>query len=114
MSLNNLSIRLADAGRRDEALAAITEAVDIRRRLAAANPAAFLPDLAMSLNNLSIGWPRRAGGTSPRVLVGKPANLACTAYTSSIIRIGASSRIRTELALPRNRPTDQCIPSSAI
>ena len=39
-SLNNLSNRLAEAGRRDEALAAIEEAVEIRRRLAAANPAA--------------------------------------------------------------------------
>ena len=33
-------------------LQAATEAVDIRRRLAAANPAAFEPDLAGSLNNL--------------------------------------------------------------
>src|SRR5664279_6380136 len=31
-----------------------TEAVAIRRRLAEANPAAYLPDLAMSLNNLSV------------------------------------------------------------
>ena len=47
-------IRQADTGDRDAALASITEAVDIRRRLAAANPAAYLPDLAESLNNLSI------------------------------------------------------------
>ena len=53
-SLNNLSIRLAEAGRRDEALTAIQDAVEIYRRLAAANPAAYEPDLAMSLNNLSI------------------------------------------------------------
>ena len=44
-SLNNLSIRLADAGRREEALAAIEEAVGIRRRLAAAS-ASYEPDLA--------------------------------------------------------------------
>ncbi len=43
-----------DAGDRAAALATIDEAVDIRRQLAEANPAAFLPDLAMSLNNLSI------------------------------------------------------------
>ena len=53
MSLNNLSNRQTDTGDRDAALASITEAVDIRRRLAAANPAAYLPDLARSLNNLS-------------------------------------------------------------
>jgi len=53
MSLNNLSIRLAEAGRREEGLAAITDAVEVYRRLAAANPAAYEPDLAMSLNNLS-------------------------------------------------------------
>jgi Tetratricopeptide repeat len=35
-------------------LASITEAVDIRRELAGANPAAYLPDLATSLNNLSV------------------------------------------------------------
>jgi hypothetical protein len=53
MSLNNLSNCLADAGRREEGLAAIEEALGIRRSLAEANPAAWLPDLAMSLNNLS-------------------------------------------------------------
>jgi len=40
--LNNLSNRLAEAGRREEGLAAIEEAVDVRRRLAEANPAAYL------------------------------------------------------------------------
>jgi tetratricopeptide (TPR) repeat protein len=40
---NSLSVRLSDLGRREEALAAIEEAVEI----------AFLPDLAMSLNNQS-------------------------------------------------------------
>src|SRR5262249_28007485 len=46
--------RLSDLGRREEALAASQEAVDIYRRLAQARPDAFLPDLAMSLNNLGI------------------------------------------------------------
>jgi hypothetical protein len=49
---NNLGGRLSDLGRREEALAAAQEAVDIRRRVAAARPDAFLPDLAMSLNYL--------------------------------------------------------------
>lgn len=35
-------------------MAAIQEAVEVYRRLAAANPAAYEPDLAQSLNNLSI------------------------------------------------------------
>src|SRR5205823_6136034 len=48
-----LSARLSHDGRRAEALVAIEEAVEIRRRLAAANPAAYEPDLASSLNNLS-------------------------------------------------------------
>jgi tetratricopeptide (TPR) repeat protein len=42
---------LSNLGRREEALAASQEAVDIRRRLAQTRPDAFLPDLAMSLNN---------------------------------------------------------------
>ena len=52
-SLNALSNRLADLGRREDALAAAQEAVTIRRQLAAANPDAFEPDLASSLNNLA-------------------------------------------------------------
>ena len=45
---------LGELGRREEALEAITEAVQIRRQLAAARPDAYLPDLATSLNNLSV------------------------------------------------------------
>ena len=51
--LNNLSNRLGDLGRREDALAAIEEAVALRRQLAEARPDAFTPDLATSLNNLS-------------------------------------------------------------
>ncbi|MET8858353.1 tetratricopeptide repeat protein, partial [Streptomyces sp. NPDC004579] len=53
-SLNNLSVRLGELGRREDALTAIEEAVTVRRELAAARPDAFLPDFAMSLNNLSV------------------------------------------------------------
>ena len=52
--LNDLSNRLSDLGRREEALAVIEEAVTIYRELARARPDAFLPDLAMSLNNQSL------------------------------------------------------------
>ncbi|GAA4253693.1 P-loop NTPase [Dactylosporangium darangshiense] len=45
--------RLTTAGDRDGALVLITEAVDLHRQLADANPDAFLPDLATSLHNLS-------------------------------------------------------------
>ena len=64
-SLNNLSLRLADLGRREEALAASEEAATIRRELAAARPDAFRPGLAGSLNNLSYrlaSLGRRGGG----------------------------------------------------
>jgi tetratricopeptide (TPR) repeat protein len=44
---------LPDLGRREEALAAVEEAVTAYRPLAEARPDAFLPDLAMSLNNLA-------------------------------------------------------------
>ncbi|HEV2252293.1 MAG TPA: tetratricopeptide repeat protein, partial [Streptosporangiaceae bacterium] len=54
VSLNNLSVRLAGLGRREEALAAIQEAADIRRELAAARPDASRPDLAMALINLAL------------------------------------------------------------
>ena len=46
---------LSVLGRREEALAAIEQAVIINRQLAADQPAAFLPDLATSLYN-QFGW----------------------------------------------------------
>ncbi|MGW3416338.1 hypothetical protein, partial [Streptomyces sp. NPDC000888] len=46
--LNNLAVRQSEVGDRDAALTSITEAVQIRRTLAQTNPAAFLPNLAMS------------------------------------------------------------------
>ena len=51
--LNTLGVLLGDLGRREEALTAIDEAVTAYRALAEARPDAFLPDLAMSLNNQS-------------------------------------------------------------
>ncbi|AEM88595.1 tetratricopeptide repeat protein [Streptomyces violaceusniger] len=53
-SLNDLSNRLGDLGRWEEALKAIEEAVEIRRGLARDRPDAFRPELAMSLNNLAV------------------------------------------------------------
>jgi hypothetical protein len=53
MALNSLSIRLANAGRRDEALEVIEESVDAYRLLAEASPEVYAPDLALALNNLS-------------------------------------------------------------
>ncbi|MFF9273349.1 hypothetical protein ACF1AC_36230, partial [Streptomyces rochei] len=49
ISLSNLSIRLAEAGRHGEALTTAKEAGEIWRRLAQNNPAAYEPDLAASL-----------------------------------------------------------------
>ncbi|HEU0086059.1 MAG TPA: tetratricopeptide repeat protein [Pseudonocardiaceae bacterium] len=53
--LNNLAIRLAEVGRRTEALTRAQEAVNICRRLARDTPTAHLPHLAMSLNTLARG-----------------------------------------------------------
>jgi hypothetical protein len=68
LSLNNLSVLLGEAGRRDEGLAAIEEALSVYRRLAAANPAAYEPDLARSLTTSRSGSPRPDAATraSPR------------------------------------------------
>ena len=49
MSLNNLSVQLGDLGRREDALAAIQEAVTIRRELAARWPEAYQHELEQSL-----------------------------------------------------------------
>ncbi|MYZ41326.1 tetratricopeptide repeat protein, partial [Streptomyces sp. SID4917] len=51
-SLSNLGVRLAETNRHGEALSALEQAVEIRRRLAADNPDVHEPDLAASLSNL--------------------------------------------------------------
>ena len=43
---------MSELGRREAALAAAEEATEIYRELAKSRPDAFLPDLAVSLNNL--------------------------------------------------------------
>ncbi|MEU6797025.1 tetratricopeptide repeat protein [Nonomuraea wenchangensis] len=53
-SLNNLAIRLGEAGRREEGLRTTQRATEAYEHLAEANPDAYLPDLAMSLNNLAV------------------------------------------------------------
>src|SRR5690606_21582744 len=53
-ALNNLSVRLRELGRREEGLAAVQRAIDVRGRLAASTPAAYLPSLAAALNTLSL------------------------------------------------------------
>jgi tetratricopeptide (TPR) repeat protein len=65
MALNNASARLGEAGRHDEALAAIKESIKIYRPLAAKDPAANNPYLALALMNLSttlvdLGRPKKA------------------------------------------------------
>ena len=49
----SLSRCLANIGRHDEALKAVREATNLYRTLVERNPAAYTPDLAMSLNNLA-------------------------------------------------------------
>ncbi|WP_327330563.1 tetratricopeptide repeat protein (plasmid) [Streptomyces sp. NBC_01208] len=52
-SLSDLSVRLSALGRREEALVAVSEAVDIRRKLVEVHGDMYLPEHASSLNNLS-------------------------------------------------------------
>ena len=54
VSLNNLSLRYAEVGRREEAWAASEEAASVFQRLDAEDPGRHEPDLAASLNNLSL------------------------------------------------------------
>lgn len=54
LSLINLSDQLAERDQGDEAVSAITEAVEIYRRLAITSPAEYEPPLASSLNSLSL------------------------------------------------------------
>ncbi len=54
--LNMNGISLSKLGKREEAVAAGQEAVEIYRRLAKSRPDAFLPNLAGSLNNLGVDF----------------------------------------------------------
>jgi tetratricopeptide (TPR) repeat protein len=58
VALNNLGARLGELGRREEALAAGQEAIDIKRRLAKSRPDALLPGLADGLDNIAtdLSW----------------------------------------------------------
>jgi Tetratricopeptide repeat len=61
-SLNNLSNRLADLGRREDALATIEEAVTIHRELATRWPGAYQRELEQSLRN--VAWLEQGGDDS--------------------------------------------------
>src|SRR5439155_691694 len=52
-TLNNLAVLYRATQRMKEAETAYQEALSIRRRLAEANPDAYLPNVAMTLNNLA-------------------------------------------------------------
>jgi tetratricopeptide (TPR) repeat protein len=52
--INNLSVRLGDLGRREEALEFVQEAVVVYRELSQSRPDAFRPDLASSLHNAAM------------------------------------------------------------
>jgi tetratricopeptide (TPR) repeat protein len=54
MALHNHSYRLSNLGRYDEALPGIAEAIALYRKLAAADPETFAPDLAEALYDLSV------------------------------------------------------------
>ena len=63
-------------GQRQAALAPAQEAVTIRRQLAEANPDAYLPSLAMSLNNLGV----RLSEVGQRQAALAPAQEAANTY----------------------------------
>ena len=70
--LNNKANRLADLGRREEALAAIEEAVLIHRTLAEGRPEAFLPELAVCPSTIRqpccLAWVGRRRHTNVRMM----------------------------------------------
>src|SRR5262245_10737928 len=78
------------------------EAVEVYRRLAAANPAAFEPNLSTALNNLGTRWPE---------LGRRDAGLAATVEAVDVYRAagrGQPGRIQTRprhgAERPRRRP----------
>ena len=79
MTLNNLAVLYRATQRMQQAERAYDEALAIQRRLAEANPDAYLPDVALTLNNLAILTAARSGCRRPRAYdeaLGHPARLA--------------------------------------
>ncbi|MCX5529799.1 tetratricopeptide repeat protein [Streptomyces sp. NBC_00006] len=93
-SLSNLAIRLAEMGRRGEALTTSLEAVEIYRRLTASNQAAHEPALARSLSNLGADL-AEAGQRSEALVV---AEQAVEIYR----RLAADNQAAYEPALARS------------
>jgi tetratricopeptide (TPR) repeat protein len=98
ISLTNQSRRLADLGRREEALAAIEQATGIYRRLAEASPDTFAPSFAASLNNLaetlsSLNRDAEASAIREEADGARSGNIPFTSATSGSSRrpTGASS-----------------------
>lgn len=75
-ALNNLSNRLGDLGRWEEALQEAQNAVAVRRSLVAAHAEVFVPNLALSLNNLAI----RLGNLGHREAALKAAQESVSLY----------------------------------
>ena len=103
--LVDLSNRLGDLGRPEDALAALEQAVGIYRQFAEINPGGLLPQLAASLNNLSkqfgklgrredalaaieeaTGIYRRAGRGPPGRVPARPGHVA----EQPVVRLGDS------------------------
>ena len=136
--LIGLSNRLGALGRREEALAAIEEAVTAYRALAQARPDVFLPDLAMSLNNqsvfLSVGAGAAGGGAGrdrgsrhrlpcpgpgpPRRVPARPRDVAEQPVGVPVCRSWGGGRRRwprsrkpSPSAVPWPRPALRCSPA---
>ena len=65
MTLNNLGNSQSDKNEFEVALGVIQEALEIYRKLAQANHQTYLPDVAMTLNNLGICNPVRTNLRAP-------------------------------------------------
>ena len=71
MTLNNLGLLYRQTQRLKEVEEASQEALTIRRRLAQANPPAYLPNVATTLNNLACSIARRSGSKRRRTSIRK-------------------------------------------
>ena len=114
-SLNNLSADLAGLGRQEDALAAIQEAVTIRRELAARWPDVYHQELERSLG--VVAWLEASGDlsdTSPADLRSDTGPLslptATAFYMDPAVNVASTAQQNARSCAPRAacRPTEIC------
>lgn len=91
--LSNFALILGRVGRHEDAVSTMEEGVDVQQRLAARDPEAHEPGLAMSLENLAVQYRGAGNGADALLAIQKAVNI------NRRLARSAPEIFKTELAL---------------